>query len=725
MRSVKALARRVLVILGGALAVAESAACDSLGTTEQNQDEVVAVLEVHALDLWGQALPKEGLSLTIDGKTVGAQVQGGVLRIPLTPNAASIDLRLSAPDHGTLETTVMFDGTPALGGAVVTSATEGHGAAMSHELDEDERPVHRLYLGLRHAWFSAEGRPARRGNRVDFLMDGEQAWKSVHQDLVAADREVMVSTWWWESDFELVRPEGTHASLSDAERRKNTILGVLEAIPAHKRVLVGQLLGQDGAWSSLTVDGPLKAHGAATDDHFEFMGQANLTRGKFTFQMPDFLFSTRLDQYEIAADTERFDPDQPIRSTIPEKAVDLKQWPVKLDLEHASFHQKFMVIDDDVSYVGGMNLRKVDWDTGEHRVFDSRRMKFGASEWARKAVETKEALPDMGPRKDYMVRVEGPSSQDVADVFQRRWSQAIADGVANATQSTPFEVEREIEPRSGGVQLQVTTTLPEPYWEHGIMESWLNAIAQAEDYVYIEDQYFRAPLLNDALLARMKAKPALKLVVITKPVSEWSDPGCRWTYESAALFAKSFPERFLFLQLRAFDTHAYVAMESEQNVPAGAQKAEFVDMDLHAKLLVVDDKFMSVGSCNKNNRGMIYEGEMNVAILDAAWVGAARRRVVTNLLPQGTAVPDSADAWFVALQTAAKANDQVHARWRGAAMRADSLAEAASATRQPSGFLYSLGFDDVSDCLFESVGPDMTGAPTAGDGNPSDPGGPE
>jgi phosphatidylserine/phosphatidylglycerophosphate/cardiolipin synthase-like enzyme len=36
----------------------------------------------------------------------------------------------------------------------------------------------------------------------------------------------------------------------------------------------------------------------------------------------------------------------------------------------------------------------------------------------------------------------------------------------------------------------------------------------------------------------------------------------------------------------------------------------------HAKLMIVDDRFLTVGSCNINDRGFEYEGEINVAVVD-------------------------------------------------------------------------------------------------------------
>jgi len=122
----------------------------------------------------------------------------------------------------------------------------------------------------------------------------------------------------------------------------------------------------------------------------------------------------------------------------------------------------------------------------------------------------KESEADLGPRRDYIIRVEGPAAQDAADVFQTRWAQAIADQVAYSENSTDFTVLRDIAPRAGGHQVQVTATMPEPFWEHAIAESWFNAVAQAEDYIYIEDQYWRIPLLADAIAERMRAVPSLR-----------------------------------------------------------------------------------------------------------------------------------------------------------------------------------------------------------------------
>jgi phosphatidylserine/phosphatidylglycerophosphate/cardiolipin synthase-like enzyme len=380
--------------------------------------------------------------------------------------------------------------------------------------------------------------------------------------------------------------------------------------------------------------------------------------------------------------------------------VDLTQWPVNVNFQHASYHQKFMVIDHDVAYVGGMNFRRVDWDTSKHVVFDHRRMLYGATKADREAVMEKKKLPDTGPRKDYILRMQGPAAQDVADVFQIRWAQQLADGVTYANKSTPFTVERNIAP-AGGHQVQVTATLPQPFWEHAIAESWFNAVAMAEQFIFIEDQYFRMPMLNQAIVDRMNAKPNLRLIVITKPVNEWTDPGCAWTHQSHALFKTNFPDRYMMLQLRAFDTVVTWGIDETES--------RYQDMDVHSKMLIVDDKFMSVGSCNKNNRGMVYEGELNVAVLDPAWVRSERRRIFANVLPAGTPATDDVSTWWGHFKAAAAWNDQVYANWEDEGFDIDLNGAPLPAEYTPDALVHSLDFRTLSDCFIESVGPDMVG----------------
>jgi phosphatidylserine/phosphatidylglycerophosphate/cardiolipin synthase-like enzyme len=629
--------------------------------------------------------------------------------VPLRASGAH-DVALAAPGHHDLAVSFSFDGSSGLDALALVAGTvpAGHGVSLSHEtrvVGGQFATVHSLYLGLRHRWFSAQGRPARRGNDLTLLMDGEEAWAAVHADLTQATQSVLLATWWWESDFELLRDWYDHAYLTEPERRANTMLGILESLPATRRVLINEFWGSHDIFDWLNTDDAMAAYAETPGDGFEVMGQGNPATDVFWFEVPAFAFGDRVRAAQPETAARAFEAEAAIASEIPAREIDLTQWPVSVGVQIASYHQKFLVIDHGLAYIGGMNVKATDWDSSEHLVFDHRRLPFEATVADREEVMDKASEPDTGPRKDYLARVEGPAAQDAADVFRKRWSFQIAAGATFSENASAFTVETDLPEVPGGVTAQVTATLPAPLSEHAIAETWWNAIAEAERYILVEDQYWRMPMLQEHLIARMNAVPALQLVVITKPVDEWLDPGCEWTHTVHQDLLARFPGRYRTYQLRSFDTVvvSYGWDETE---------SRFVDMDVHSKILIVDDVFLSVGSCNKNNRGLVYEGELNVAVWDAAWVRAARRRILANVLPAGAPATDDPATWIAQLDAAAAWNDAVYARWDDAGGDIDlgSLGDLDPLPVDfiPEGFVYSLGFRTPDDCFIEGVGPDNT-----------------
>lgn len=676
--------------MGTACVVVPSGGGDDDGNHPAAAAAGPTVVEIHPADIWGQPLPTERTVFEV-------RADGQLLHATAAPARIELDapteliVTLSHPDHFDLRAELTFDGT-AEHDALSARVDGRHGMAQSRS--QQDGTTHRVYLGLEHAWFSSGGRPARRGHELALFRSGEDTWAAVHGDLQRAEHEIMASTWWWDSDFELVRHLGTHHVEAATGRWPNTILAMLEASPATKRVLVGQWLKQDFSLASwVTTDDMLDSHALDASDNFEVMGQANATHGEFWFEPSSFVFTDRIRQ---GRDSEAFALMPTIASNVPSRQVNLTAWPIDLDVAHASYHQKFFVIDD-VAYVGGMNLRGVDWDTTEHRIFDHRRMAFDATSEERAAVMDKEAEPDFGPRKDYFVRIDGPAVQDVADVFKARWDHQLAAGVEGSFTSTSFEIARDQNSHAGGSMVQITTTLPEPFWEHSIAETWFKAIDNAEEFILIEDQYFRAPMLNERIVERMEQVPNLRLVVVTKPVSTL-DPGCAWTAQAHTSFAAKFPKRYLPLQLRTFDTVVTWGWDETDG--------HFANIDTHSKMLIVDDQFMSVGSANKNNRGMVYEAEMNVAVHDPAWVRDERRKILEGMLLGD--VGDDAGEWFAMLDKAAAHNRAVETAWDDEGGDIDLDGAPLPQAYAPRGFVYPLEQPTLGACVFESVGPDMT-----------------
>jgi phosphatidylserine/phosphatidylglycerophosphate/cardiolipin synthase-like enzyme len=469
------------------------------------------------------------------------------------------------------------------------------------------------------------------------------------------------------------------------------------------RILIGEFWGSNSLFDWLTSDDSIISYAETPGDGLEFMGQGNAVSGVFELEIPRFSFGDRVRDLHVESSSRQFEQEDPIPSSIPPYVVDMTDWPlVNVEAQIASWHQKFSVIDHRVTYIGGMNVKSTDWDSSEHLVFDHRRMNFDAAAADRQAVMNKEREPDLGPRRDYVLRIEGPAAQDAADVFQRRWSQAIADRETLWDVSTDFTVNRDIAAFADGTQVQVTATMPAPFHEYAIAETWFSAVAQAEKYIYIEDQYWRIPWLAEAIIERMREVPALKLIVITKVIDEWLDPGCEWTAITHDWLMSEFgPARYRTYVLRSFDSVVRSGINETQSL--------FVNIDTHSKMFIVDDKFMSIGSCNKNNRGLMYEGELNAAVLDPVLVANERRRIFANLLPQAPP-SDEVDVWWQDFVDAAAWNDAVDIAWQTAGGAIDNGDGSWPLPDQyePRGLVYSLDFRLAEWCFLEGVGPDMT-----------------
>jgi phosphatidylserine/phosphatidylglycerophosphate/cardiolipin synthase-like enzyme len=346
-----------------------------------------------------------------------------------------------------------------------------------------------------------------------------------------------------------------------------------------------------------------------------------------------------------------------------------------------------------------MNTKAADWDTSDHFVFEPRRMPFDADEDDRLQVAYRNEPSELGPRKDFSVRIEGPAARDVEDYFRARWDQGLADDILYSDAATPLRALPPAREPSGGIALQVVANRPEPDLEQTFVETHLRAIEQATKYVLIEDQYFRAPILAQALEQRMWDEPDLVLIVITNAVSA-SDPGLRWTVENDQRF-RPFGDRYVLVQLHATDLYT--------DVGTFWDTVELLDVPVydHSKLRIVDDVYVSVGSCNWNNRGYKYEGELNIAILDGPTATSVRRRVLEEIVGPDWAPLLSNDMQNNAdiLTLAAHDNASIVEWWQseGEDLEVHEAIDQWDAYHT-SGWAFPL---DVGDDWFWDVGPDL------------------
>lgn len=441
--------------------------------------------------------------------------------------------------------------------------------------DDPEGPPNRLVL---YDWFTrGVGRaPPRGGNTIEVLVDGEAGWGRVAEDLATATTEVQIATWMCRPDIELTRPLDT--ALAPPANRADARLGAqLEALAkAGTRV---RLLVWGMVYTPL-VDRWMRAW---------------YWRGR-----------DRIDVLE---------QDHP-------RLI-------------GSHHQETITIDGRVGYCGGMNLKENDWDTIGHAPFEVRRYPHAAGPRERARAAAKEAAPPFPPRHDLMVRVEGPAVADLLHNFHERWRTSLAarrgsllgrliDWVRDRLGGAPnprLEALPAAPPQPCGTHwVQIVRTTPGG--EDGILGAYYRAIFNARRSIYIENQYFRSPLVGRALATALERNPRLRLFVVVKPINggkkSYLDPSGYWTAHTLKMIRDVRPD----FQLTEVVTWGRDA----------AGRVVYQSVDVHAKVMVVDDVWVTVGSANINDRGFKYEGEINAVVLDRAVAGDLRKRLMAEHL---------------------------------------------------------------------------------------------
>jgi phosphatidylserine/phosphatidylglycerophosphate/cardiolipin synthase-like enzyme/uncharacterized membrane protein YdjX (TVP38/TMEM64 family) len=263
----------------------------------------------------------------------------------------------------------------------------------------------------------------------------------------------------------------------------------------------------------------------------------------------------------------------------------------RLDGDHpvgASHHQKIVVVDDAVAFVGGIDLAKSRWDTPEHIAKDPRRVDpLGRS---------------YPPRHDVQMAVDGQAAAALGDLVRERWHRATGDRLKppQRKQSDPWPPELSADMENVRVGIARTESAYEERKEIREVESlYCDAIAAARRYIYVENQYFTSEKIAEALAARLEEENGPEVVlVLPRRCPGWLEESTMGALRS--LLVKRLRGRDLHERLRAY--YPIVPQLGEE------------DVIVHAKLMVVDDRLVRVGSANLSNRSMGLDSECDLAI---------------------------------------------------------------------------------------------------------------
>lgn len=261
---------------------------------------------------------------------------------------------------------------------------------------------------------------------------------------------------------------------------------------------------------------------------------------------------------------------------------------LRLDAKHpltSSHHQKIVVIDDKLAFCGGIDMTAGRWDRREHLDDDPRRI--GPN-----------GRPHQ-PWHDATIACDGEAARILGDLARDRWAIACDERLQPSDAADPIWPEA-LTPAFRNVRLAVARTrpdIPEVEEAHEIEQLYLDLIARAKKTIYAESQYFASRRIAQAIAERLTGDDPPEIVIVN-PVKAhgWLEPMAMDTARAR-----------LFEALQRLDRHGRLRMYHP--LTAGG-----TPIYVHAKIMIVDDCYLRVGSSNMNNRSMRLDTECDVLL---------------------------------------------------------------------------------------------------------------
>jgi phospholipase D1/2 len=253
----------------------------------------------------------------------------------------------------------------------------------------------------------------------------------------------------------------------------------------------------------------------------------------------------------------------------------------------ASQHQKIVVIDDAIAFAGGIDLTVRRWDCGEHAPTDPRRTAYH------------KPYP---PFHDTMMAVDGEAARRLAELARERWRLATGHRL-KAIECDHDPWPAELEPSVSDVEVGIARTMP-PRGElpavREVEKLYLDMIASARRAIYIENQYFTAPRIAAALEKRLAEPDGPEVVLVLRLLSHgWLEEATMHVLRTRLIQRLQKGDRYG--RFRVYYPHV-------PGLPEGNC------IDVHSKLMIVDDAILRIGSSNLCNRSMAVDTECDLVV---------------------------------------------------------------------------------------------------------------
>jgi len=280
-----------------------------------------------------------------------------------------------------------------------------------------------------------------------------------------------------------------------------------------------------------------------------------------------------------------------------------KRWPVPR-LIPVTHHQKIATFDDDLLYIGGLDLdeRRYD-DKGHHRRRDET---WHDIQMMCRGPVVKKAQTHLDEFLDVIANHRTPSSG---------LSPIVRTLSAQRSFQQPFLSPKQV--------------------CHSIADRHMEALQDARKLIYLETQFFRDRKLAKALAKQAREKPDLSMILVLPAAPE--DVAFNNAHSADARFGEYLQARCVKIITDAFKDRILICspvrpekLHSDRRDTLNGSPIIYV----HAKVSIFDDDLAMVSSANLNGRSMYWDTEAGVVLDDTDTVGHLRHRCFDHWLGQ-------------------------------------------------------------------------------------------
>ncbi|MBX9458683.1 MAG: phospholipase [Rhizobium sp.] len=265
---------------------------------------------------------------------------------------------------------------------------------------------------------------------------------------------------------------------------------------------------------------------------------------------------------------------------------------LRFDSRHplrGSHHQKIVVVDDRLAFVGGIDLTARRWDNQAHAVDNPLRVSPDGTPY--------------DPVHDLQAAVTGGAARDLGDLVRRRWARATGEKHSRVSVDGELWPTR-VEPALSGCQVGLSLTEPglgRRKSKRQAMRLTLDALWSAERHIYMETQYLAFFGIADCLTRRLAELRGPEVVIVLTRASHGF-------LEKVVMGGNR--DR-LIRRLKRADRYGRLRV-----VYPVVPKADGSEQDvlIHSKLLMIDDRFVRIGSSNLNNRSEGLDTEADIGV---------------------------------------------------------------------------------------------------------------